>query len=228
MHPLNRTFGEPEFESPTDEMEANMYEQWESDEYGAFEAETPFSEEEEMELAAQLLEVSSDQELDQFLGKLIGGGMRALGRFARSGVGRHLGGMLKGVAKKALPVVGGALGSFIPIPGVGTALGSALGSAAANLFEMELEGLSPEEQEFEVARRIVRLGGAAAAQAANMPPNLAPAAAAQQALAAAARIHAPGLLRPQGADPVHAPTPGGRGRSGRWIRRGNRIVLMGV
>ena len=30
---------------------------------------------------------------------------------------------------------------MIPIPGVGTALGSALGTAASRLFELELEGL---------------------------------------------------------------------------------------
>ena len=38
----------------------------------------------------------------------------------KSPIGRALGGILKGVAKKALPVVGGALGSMVA-PGVGTA-----------------------------------------------------------------------------------------------------------
>jgi uncharacterized protein (DUF697 family) len=61
------------------------------------------------------------------------------------GIAKPLGGVLKGVAKKALPFVGGALGSIIPIPGVGTAVGTAVGSAASKLLEAELEGLSPED-----------------------------------------------------------------------------------
>ena len=40
-------------------------------------------------------------------------------------------------------MVGGALGSMIA-PGVGTALGSQLGSAASNLFELELESMPQE------------------------------------------------------------------------------------
>ena len=113
----------------------------------------PLNEVEEMELAAELLSVSSEEELDQFLGKFFKRAWRGIKKVARP-----LGGILKGIAKKALPFVGGALGSFIPIPGVGTALGTAIGGAASNLLEVDLEGMSPEDQEFELARRFVRLG----------------------------------------------------------------------
>lgn len=128
----------------------------------AGEQEGPFNEAEEMEMALELLSVSSEAELEQFLGglfKKIGKGLKK--------IAKPLGGVLKGIAKKALPFVGSALGSFIPIPGVGTALGSALGSAAAKALEMEFSGMESEQQEFEMARRFVRIAGTAAQLAAD-------------------------------------------------------------
>jgi hypothetical protein len=110
----------------------------------------------EMAMAAELLEVNSEEELDRFLGKLVRGIGRGFKKFARSGIGRALGGALKGVAKAALPTLGGALGSLIPIPGVGTALGAAAGNLASKALDSE--GLSHEDRMFEVARRVVRIG----------------------------------------------------------------------
>ncbi len=210
-------------------------EAFESEQFGfefEEEAESPFSEAEEMELAMELLEISSEAELDYFLGNLFKKAWKGIKKVAKP-----LGGVLKGIAKKALPIVGGALGSFIPIPGVGTMVGRALGTAASNLFEMELEGLSEEEQELEVARRFVRFAGAAAKKAGAFPPTVSPYAAARRGVAAAARRFAPGLYRrgphtrPFRAYPtprtyipgpgVAAPTNGGR-----WIRRGPRIVIL--
>jgi hypothetical protein len=130
-----------------------------------------------------------------------------------------LGKVIKRVAKKALPIAGGALGTFIGGP-AGGAIGSKLAGAAGKIFGLELEGLSPEDQEFEVARRVVRLAGTAAKKAAGALPTANPA-----AVAKAAKAHAPGLVKP--ARPMMRPFMGG-GRSGRWIRRGRRIVLMGV
>ena len=111
---------------------------------GATAGESPFSEAEETELAMELLSVSSEAELDQFLGKLLKG-VKSVGS-AVGKIARPLSGALKGLAKKALPFVGGALGSFIPIPGVGTAVGSALGSAVSKALEAELAGLEPEDR----------------------------------------------------------------------------------
>ena len=166
--------------------------------------EGPFSEAEESELAMELLSVSSEAELDQFLGKLIKG----VGKIARP-----LGGALKGLAKKALPFVGGALGSFIPIPGVGTAVGSALGSAVSKALEAELSGLELEEQEYEMARRFVRIAGTAAQEAAHSGASRNPQAAVRSAVLNAARKHLPKL---DGAS------------TGRWERRGTQIVILGA
>jgi hypothetical protein len=130
--------------------------------------EGPFSAAQEMELALELLSVSTEAELDQFLGGLFKGALKGLKKAgsAIAKVAKPLGGALKGIAKQALPMVGGALGSFIPIPGVGTALGSALGGAVAKALELEFSGLEFEQQEFEIARRFVRIAGTAAQLAA--------------------------------------------------------------
>lgn len=217
MHDIDRTQLETSWE--TDEFEAGDYE-FETAAAGG----SPFNEMDEMELASQLLEVSDEAELDQFLGSLFKKASRAVGSFMKGPIGKQLGGMIKPLVKKALPMVGGALGSFIPIPGVGTAVGAQLGSAAANMFEMELEGMSAEDQEFEVARRMVRLAGEAAQQAAQTPPTVPAPEAAKSALVAAAQQHAPGLVRPSG----QAGSYGRRSRSGRWERRGRTIVLYGL
>lgn len=195
-----------------------------------YEWETPgiFTEAQEMELAAQLLDAQSEAELDQFFGGLI----KSVGRAIKSPVGRAVGGMLKGVAKKALPMVGGALGNLV-LPGVGGMVGSQLASAAGSMFGLELEGMSPEDQEFEVARRVVRLSGEALRQAAMTPATVPPPVAAKSAVLAAAQKHAPGLVREPSFGNGGFGYGGYRGasrgqQSGRWVRRGNKIVLLGI
>src|SRR3954451_15319166 len=75
------------------------------------EGESPLSENQEMELAAELLEISSEDELEQFLGNLIKGVAKGVGGIIKGPIGKTLGGALKGLAKTALPMVGSALGS---------------------------------------------------------------------------------------------------------------------
>jgi len=153
----------------------------------------PLHEHEELELASQLLEVGSEQELEQFIGNLFKKAVRGVSKFAKSGAGRAIGGALKGIAKTALPVVGGALGSMVA-PGIGTTIGSKLGSLAGGLLEMEGE-VHEQELEFEVARRVVRIGAAAARTASRVPPRSAPpATVARRAMIGATRRYAPGVL----------------------------------
>lgn len=192
---------------------------------GEYTQESPFSEAEEMELAAELLTVSSEEELEQFLGKLF---KKAAG-FIKTPIGQKLIGGLKRIAKKALPVVGGAIGNFI-VPGAGGMIGSKLASAAGNMFGLELEGLSYEDQEFEIAKQIVRLGGAAASHAVEAGETAPPAQVAQKALTTAAQQYAPGLLRnfqprqyPVTRDHRHHRHQ--RRQRGQWERRGNTIIL---
>jgi hypothetical protein len=172
------------------------------------ETESPLGEVAETELAMELLEVGSEAELEQFLGNLFKRVGQSAGRFMNSSTGRALGGVLKNVAKKALPVAGGALGSIVP--GVGTAIGSTLGSMASRLFEVELETLGEEEAEFEAARRFVRFAGSAARNATAAPRTAPPQAVARAAVVSAARRHAPGLVR--GTRYQAAPGPRGAAR----------------
>ncbi|MGE3312983.1 MAG: hypothetical protein AB7O66_23695 [Limisphaerales bacterium] len=258
------------------------------------------SEAEEEALAAELLGVGNVEEMDQFLGKLfrrIGRGVRGAAKFLARNAG-PLSGVLKGIARKALPFLGGALGSAIPIPGVGTALGSALGQAAGNLLESETEHLEVDEREFEVARRYVRLASHAVWRGARVPRRYRPSAASRIALRnAVLGLRRAGGFRQRPAYGVCAPcapcapcpacsqtaptadtgvagepvsggatnggTPGadagggdsngesefeiepesesvggdyetdqettpGSGHSGRWVRRGSKIVLYGI
>jgi hypothetical protein len=146
-------------------------------------------------LAAELLEIASEEELEEFLGKLASTVFRGAKNFMKSGVGKAVGGALKSIAKTALPIAGGALGSFL-LPGVGTAIGSKLGSMAGGLLEVgEAEALGEAEAEYEAAQRYVRFARATYANAARAPRNTPPRAVARAATVTAARRHAPGLLR---------------------------------
>lgn len=221
------TFEVMEFGSPQDAGEF---------EFAALptEAEGPYTEAEEIALAAELLAVASEEELEEFLGK-IWKGIKKVGSFVGR-IAKPFTGALKAVAKKALPFVGGALGSLIPIPGVGTAVGSALGGALSKALEMEFAGLEAEDREFEMARRFVRIARTTAQQAAKAPPQSAPQAAVQAALMNAARQHVPQLpprvisaiaQRPEGI-PYAAAQGGGAAASGNWVRRGREIVVLGA
>lgn len=182
---------------------------------------SPLSEAQEVELATELLEISNEQELEQFLGGLFKKVARGVGGFIKSPIGRALGGVLKTVAKKALPVVGGALGSMVA-PGIGTAIGSKLGSMAGGLFEVELEGLPQEQAEMEVARRYVSLAATAAKNAALAKPRVPVDARtiAKAAVAKAARLYAPGVYRSI-APAVRAAVAAVRPVIAAAVRRGN-------
>ena len=176
-----------------------------------------FSEEEELQLAMELLEVASEEELEQFLGnvfKSVWKGVKKVGATIAK-VAKPLGGALKAVAKTALPFVGGALGSMIPIPGVGTALGSALGRAASNALELEMESAAPADRELELARRFVRIAGQAARLAGDGDGSTR---AVESALTRALHQQLPHF---------RSPAPQQEEESGRWRRRGNHIVVMG-
>jgi hypothetical protein len=164
--------------------------------------------------------VRDEQELDRFLGDLIRRVGRTVGTVVRSPVGQAIGSTLKGVVRAALPIAGGALGTFVGGP-LGTAIGSNLASMAGRALGLELEGLSPEDREFEAARQFIRFASEAVKVAA-LSPSPDPAAAARFATAAAARRFAPGLAR--GAT---ASVPAMRAaRGGRWMRQGRNIVVV--
>jgi hypothetical protein len=175
----NYGWGAGEMEGPFE------YGQQES-QYGEFEgqngefsqeAEGVFAETDEMELAADMLSLGSEMELEQAIGKLMHGAARAVGGSIPPEVGTALGNAIKAAAQQAAP------------------LGSTPAAASGELFGIEPEGLSGEDQEFEVMRRFVRFAGAAAGRAARFPRGVNPRAIVRSALTSAARRWAPGLLR---------------------------------
>ena len=203
---------------------------WSGESEVGWSGEGPFSAEQEQELAAELLAVSSEGELDHFLGKLFRKVAPIAGKILSGPVGQQLTGLLKSTAKKALPLAGRAIGGYFGGTKGGD-IGAQAGNLAGRIFGLELEGMSYEDQEFEAAQRFVRLAGSAAQKAAQGPSKAPAPQAARAALASAARVHAPGLLRPlaDSAALVTVAGPGPRRRmSGRWVRRGKNILLFGV
>jgi hypothetical protein len=186
------------------------------------ETESALDETDEAELASQMLEISDEHELDRFIGSLVSRAGRAVGAAASSQAGQALGGILKDAARQALPIAGRAFGAY-----AGGERGAQLGAQAAGaigrLFGLELEGLSPEDKEFAVARQFVRFATGAVNNLAMAPPFAPAAGAAQTAATRAARQLAPGLL---GADSRPAIASSSRPSSGRWFRRGRSIVIV--
>ncbi|MEY4902496.1 MAG: hypothetical protein RLZZ292_311 [Bacteroidota bacterium] len=242
-------FGHEMHEEFGHEFGHEMHEEFGHEMHEEFGHESPFNEMMEEELATELLGISNEQELEQFLGKLFKNVVRGVKNFANSGVGRALGGVLKTVAKKALPIAGTALGGMFGGP-IGAKIGGSLGNFAGKAFGLELEGLSAEDREYEVARAFVRFAGDAARRSARHPMAMRNApVAARQSLTRSARAFAPGLLVPRGAsvqnnfsngyagsnngidpmtNPNVAPLQAPIGRSGRWVRRGNNIVIYNI
>ncbi len=226
MHDIDRTFMESGPQAGEYGYEQEQFEFADSEMDGR--AGEVFDETELMELAADLLEVNDEAELDQFIGGLMGKAAKALGSAIRSPLGRRLGGILKGAARQALPQLGSAIGGHFGGAG-GARLGGQVAGNLASRFGLETEGLSHEDEVFEVAKQYVRFAGNAVQNAAGAPPGD-PAAVARAAATAAAQRLAPGLLSTASPRPVAGRTApvAGSGRSGRWVRRGNRIILYGV
>lgn len=163
---------------------------------GEGEFEAVFDEVTEMELAAELLGLQNEQELEYFLGNLIKKATKVVGNIAKGPVGQALIPVLKKAAKVALPAAGAALGNLV-LPGVGGMVGGKLASAAGSMFGLEFEGLSPQDREFEMAKRYVKFAGSAARKVARTPTRVPIKRAVQKATTAAAKKYVPGLLRPK-------------------------------
>jgi hypothetical protein len=79
----------------------------EGEEWSAGPAGETFGEAERLEFASELLEVTSDAELDGVLRDLIGRVGQAVGRIISAPEGNAIGSVLKGAAKRVLSGIGG-------------------------------------------------------------------------------------------------------------------------
>jgi hypothetical protein len=231
---------QPEFQThETGQFEWGGESEWSGEAEWGGEAEV-LTEAEVMELRGELLEITNEAELDRFLGKLIKKAAGAVGKIVRSPIGRAVGGLLKGVAKTALPLAGTALGGLVGGP-LGAQIGSGLASAGGKALGLETgmspetemgyetgyetgmgyeSGMSQEDREFQGASNFVKLATDATKTAVTAPPGANPAAVAQSAVKSAVAIFAPGLA-------AGMPRSVGRfGRTGRWVRQGRNIIIV--
>ncbi|MEA2345013.1 MAG: hypothetical protein QOF63_3182 [Thermoanaerobaculia bacterium] len=184
--------------------------------------ESRLSDEQEMELAAELLTISGEAEMEQFLGRFFKTARGVLNTQA----GQQLKGLLRNAAKSGLKLGGQAIGSYFG-GDKGGSIGSDAGALAGRIFGLELEGMSAEDQELEVAKGYVRLATDAVNRLASSGPVSDAAQAARSAFGAAAQRYAPGLLRGRnGSTPGSGPRIGRR--SGVWRRVGRTIVVHGI
>lgn len=239
MHDIDRTTLEFGNEASNYEGE---YEFGEAEWGGETGQQGMLTEAEEMELASELLSVTNEAELDQFLGSFLKKAANFAGNVIRSPVGQAIGGALKGVAKKAIPLAGGAIGGYFGGP-LGAKIGSGLASAAGSALGLEAEGeFQGEDREFDGARTFVKMAADTVSRASQSRGGD-PRQVAMQAATAAARQFAPGLLGRNGAQGQQggqygqqggmgrgqgAQAGAGRGNSGRWVRQGRKIVIYGA
>lgn len=169
----------------------------------AYEADPLFSEEVYQDeastdaLAMELLAVRDEAELDQFLGKLV----KSVSGALKSPVGQALVGAVRPLAKTfvrtVIPKAAGWVGTAVggPVGGLaGAAAGAGL-SALAGRLGLETEGMSAEDQTYEVAKGLVSFMKKAASNLANVATQAGvdPARFARNAALLAARQVAPGL-----------------------------------
>jgi hypothetical protein len=109
-----------------------------------FDTGTPYSEIEEMEYAAKLLEITDEEELNGYLAGLMNKGSRTVGAVLKPSMGRALGGYLKGAISQVLPGLGAAAATYLaPDASAGPERGRA--NSAGQMLGLELEGLSTED-----------------------------------------------------------------------------------
>jgi hypothetical protein len=146
--------------------------------------------------AAELLERIDDGELEAYLVELIDRAGAPPDRSVRRALASTLGHAARRVFR---------YGSTTPA------------AVASRIFGLELEGLSQEDQTFEIARHFVRFASDAAHRAGRIERTGSPVPDARRALTSAARVLAPGLL----------PASAGKDRStGVWFRRANELVVV--
>jgi hypothetical protein len=187
------------------------------------------TEAQELALASEVLEISNEEELEEFLGDLWNATKAAASSAYNSDVVRAAIPGLKAVGAAVLPKAAGWLADRYA-PGTGGIASAGVQAAVDQWLKEELEGLSGEDREFEVARRYVRFANDVLQRAAQVPDRVvAPPVAAQVVLRDATREHVPGLVPFLVQLDNGGTVPGGRGveaaASGRWTRQGSSIVI---
>jgi hypothetical protein len=176
-----------------------------------------FDEPQELQLAAALLAVVNEEQLDRFIVDLVGEAARVTGHVAKPSQVAAIRDVLSNSVHQVLPMAGMEHGGMRT--SIGAQLGTGLSAMAGQVLGLELEGLSPEDREFEAARQFVRFAGELVKKTLESSFDSDSQQAAHRAAAQAAQVYAPGLF----ADAPNVP-----GGSGPWISCGDRIILFGI
>lgn len=137
-----------------------------------------------MSLAIDLLEVNTKPQLNPAVRRIVRRATQVIGRPLSNPVAMALSNLLETAVRVALPD-----------KGTGLAAAGSRAPAKARFFGLELEGLSPEDQEFETAKAFVRFAGEAVRRATSVPDQVPPRRAALMAAMQSARWLAPGWPR---------------------------------
>lgn len=219
---------EQEFEFEYEGDDEFEFEYEEDDEFefefeGEFESEYEMGDDDDTEMAYELLAVESDEELDQFLGSIFKAALpiaKRLGGAALRRVRRPFVRKVKSLGRRFLPNLGRTAGNLGCRAGraVGRRVGGRLSKWASRRLGLEMESMEPQEMEFEMAKALIKVAktsaktlGKAAAKGAKPSPKLV-----NKAIKVAMNRHFNGKKR------------GGSQAAGRWVRKGRNIVLMGV
>lgn len=201
MHDIDRT----SFEISDEELPGGTFDR-------------PFSEAELDEMATDLLQIRDEAELDQFLPAILGAATKVLPFLVKSPVGKALTGILKDAVISGVPALGGLFRSRSRAPQIGSDVGAAVRS------ELDWEGVPADSHDIEAAKKIIAIGGSAARELAQQPPNAPPQAVVDAVQNAAQQQGVPANVPA----PQDAPSPAEPPTSGRWFRRGRTIVLEGL
>jgi len=174
-----------------------------------------FNEAQEMELAARLLETTTEGQLDEALDQVIREAGTAYGSGQEFDI-TAVHGVLKNAARRALSLPGS---DATMQNSIGARLGAGLSSSAGQVLGLELEGLSPEDRDFEAAKQFVRFAGQTARNIVDSTPAGSPREHAHRAAKSAAELYAPGLALEE---------QPGKTSAGRWVACRDRIILFGV
>jgi hypothetical protein len=147
----------------------------------------------ELEFATRLLDVGGEDEIERFVADLVHSTVGGRAGFAHAREGRQISGILHQAARKVQPIL--SRGRDRPIGwGTGNELVDPVVPAAKRYFGVSLEGLSPEDQEFEFARSFVRFARKAIGETERRSGTGPPGRVAHHAAMETAEQLAPGLI----------------------------------
>jgi len=168
----------------------------------------------EGEMVEELMALESEQELDNFLGNLWKGAVRLY----KSPLGQALKGKFitgaKQLGKKMIPGLAKNLGNYIGGE-KGAALGSQFGNAITGMFEIENEAEVTDY--LRIVRNVANYLNRALEAGTNAPPAV--------LVNKAINVSAQPYLQRKRSYPVTNFSPK---KQGKWIRKGNRILVIGA